>query len=260
MIHSFSFNLTPDLILVTRWELETIPAVFRWESGIHPDQLTRSSRAVIHSHNENNLEFPINLDKIWKPTQHRQSWCIVQVCRVRMKHQVCVGTLSSLTSSQYEAFLFPLSAVGFYLLTTVEEGLNTGLSILYILAAPLTAVWKRDDMHSIQTAKTLNLIFVLTCWNDSQERTVKSLRPAERLQKIMITNTSDVQNLLRLVVTSMRVEARFFLPVDLVSHFHSGTKANDLQLFIANVGNLASKCWWDVVSFNSKTDPYRFFL
>lgn len=38
-------------------------------------------------------------------------------------------------------------------------------------------------MHSIQTAKAFDLIFVLTCWNDSQERSVKSLRPAESLQK-----------------------------------------------------------------------------
>lgn len=49
-------------------------------------------------------------------------------------------TLSSLTSSQYEAVLFRLSAVGLDLLATVEEGLNTGLSVLYVLAAPLTAV------------------------------------------------------------------------------------------------------------------------
>lgn len=99
-------------------------------------------------------------------------------------------------------------------------------------------------MHSIQTAKTFELIFVLTCWNDSQERSVKSLRLAERLQKIThnytIPNTWDGQNLLRLVVTSIRVEARFFLRVDLVSHFHSGTKSNDLQLLIVKT-NLASK-------------------
>lgn len=87
----------------------------------------------------------------------------------------------SLTSSQYEAFLSCLSTVGFNLLATVEEGLNTGLTVLYILAAPLTVVRKGDDVHSIQTAKTLDLIFVLTCWNDSsrQEGSVKSLRPTE---------------------------------------------------------------------------------
>lgn len=57
-----------------------------------------------------------------------------------MKHPACVGTLSILTSSQYEAVLFPVGAVHLDLLATVEEGLNTGLSVLYVLAASLTAV------------------------------------------------------------------------------------------------------------------------
>lgn len=41
----------------------------------------------------------------------------------------------------------------------------------------------------------------------------------------------DRHNLLRLVVTSMIVEARF-LRLDWVLHFCSGTKAKDLQLLI----------------------------
>lgn len=55
---------------------------------------------------------------------------------------MCVGTqtLLTLTSGQYEAMLFSLLAVDFDLLATVEEGLDTGLPILYVLAAPLAAV------------------------------------------------------------------------------------------------------------------------
>lgn len=48
--------------------------------------------------------------------------------------------MSTLTSGQYEALLFHLLAVDFDRLATVEESLDTGLAILYILAAPLAAV------------------------------------------------------------------------------------------------------------------------
>lgn len=110
-------------------------------------------------------------------------------------------------------------------------------------------------MHSIQTAKTFHLMFVLTCWNDSQERSIKSLRPAERL----IKNNDNHKHSLRLVVTSIRVEARFFLRVDVVSHFHSGTKSNDLQLFSVKT-NLASKSRRNLFLLTPKRNLSAFFL
>lgn len=48
--------------------------------------------------------------------------------------------LPTLTSGQYEALLFPLLAVDFDLVATVEEGLDAGFVFLYIRAAPLAAV------------------------------------------------------------------------------------------------------------------------